>query len=113
MNLKYFSIKDTKELCHKRYKDLCKIYHPDTNSGNVDIMAEINNEYNFITTGKEPDPEPIIKPNPKKTVEDLSKIAKEITLEDILNIGNVVFDKKSNKKNEAIIKLMKKYKLIP
>lgn len=32
----------------KRYRDLCKIYHPDLPTGNTLIMQDVNNEYEFI-----------------------------------------------------------------
>ena len=39
----------TKENVRKRYRELCKKYHPDLNGGKTnDIMAEINSEYELI-----------------------------------------------------------------
>ena len=112
MQLKYFLSTDTKETCHKRYKELCKIYHPDNNSGNTVIMAEINNEYSYIKSGKkqEADVETTIEHN--VSAQDLSKLIKETTLEDVFTIANFIFSKDNEKKKKKIIDLMKKCKLI-
>jgi len=110
MQLKYFSQTDTKETCHKRYKNLCKIYHPDSNSGNTEIMAEINNEYNYICSGEKKEID--IKQEYNITAQDLSKLIKETTLEDVFTIANFIFSKDNEKKKKKIIDLMKKCKLI-
>ena len=112
MQLKYFSPTDTKETCHKRYKELCKIYHPDSNSGNTAIMAEINNEYSYIKSGKkqEADAEPAIEHN--VSAQDLSKLIKETTLEDIFTIANFIFSEDNKGKKKKMLDLMKKHKLI-
>lgn len=32
----------------RRYKDLCKVYHPDNGNGSAEIFAKINEEYNDL-----------------------------------------------------------------
>jgi len=42
----YFSSCRTAEEVKKRYRQLCKMYHPDTGTGNEKIMQEVNSQYN-------------------------------------------------------------------
>ena len=49
ITVKYFNNCLTKETVRKRYRELCKQYHPDLTNGQTnDIMAEINSEYELI-----------------------------------------------------------------
>ena len=41
----YFSDCDTKDKLNKRYKALCKVFHPDNQAGNADIYMHIKEEY--------------------------------------------------------------------
>lgn len=41
----YFSGCTTKEQIQKRYRDLCKVYHPDMGNGSAEIFDQINKEY--------------------------------------------------------------------
>lgn len=41
----YFSDCDTKDKLIKRYKALCKVFHPDNQAGNADIYMHIKEEY--------------------------------------------------------------------
>lgn len=41
----YFTGCDSKDSLQKRYKDLCKIYHPDMGNGSAEIFAEIQVTY--------------------------------------------------------------------
>jgi len=47
MNNKYFENISTLEQLRKQYKELLKLHHPD-NSGNLEIMQEINAEYDRL-----------------------------------------------------------------
>lgn len=42
---KYFNDCNTMESLQKRYKDLCKVYHPDMGNGSAEIFAEIQATY--------------------------------------------------------------------
>lgn len=44
----YFDGCYTPEQIKKKYRELCKKYHPDTGTGNEKIMQEINAQYNKI-----------------------------------------------------------------
>lgn len=46
--LEYFKDCDSKESITKRYRDLCKVYHPDMGNGSSEIFNKIQNEYNKI-----------------------------------------------------------------
>ena len=41
----YFFGCTTKEQIQKRYRDLCKVYHPDMGNGSAEIFDQINKEY--------------------------------------------------------------------
>ena len=47
MNNKYFENINTLEELRKQYKELLKLHHPD-NGGNLEIMQEINTEYDRL-----------------------------------------------------------------
>lgn len=42
---KYFNDCNSMESLQKRYKDLCKVYHPDMGNGSAEIFAEIQTAY--------------------------------------------------------------------
>ncbi len=44
----FFSGVSTKSALKKRYKDLIKIYHPDSEGGDNETVAEINREYDNL-----------------------------------------------------------------
>lgn len=49
MKLKYFKKIKTEAQAHKRFRDLSKKFHPDTNSGaDPEIFKEISEEYSEI-----------------------------------------------------------------
>lgn len=110
MNLKYFSPSDSKEECHRKYKILANIYHPDKNFGDNAIMAEINNEYNFIIKGEVP-----INADKKIHKQEKSKLdfLNDINLQDILDISDILFEKNNQKRNKILINLLKKHKIYP
>ena len=41
----YFDGCTTREQVQKRYRDLCKVYHPDMGNGSAEVFAQINREY--------------------------------------------------------------------
>jgi DnaJ-class molecular chaperone len=107
MIFKYFSITDTKEETHKKYKALAHLYHPDKDGGSNAIMTEINNEYNLITKGKIPEPDPgSVSDQTKKTKKDLIN---EITIQDVIDISSVLFGKNVKKREKTLENLLKKY----
>ena len=44
-NLNFFKGCNTKEMADKRYRSLAKAFHPDTGTGDTDLFAELQNEY--------------------------------------------------------------------
>ena len=44
----FFSGCDTKESLSKRYRDLCKVYHPDMGNGSAEIFNKIQSEYDRL-----------------------------------------------------------------
>ena len=44
----HFSGCRTKDEIKKRYRDLCKRYHPDTGSGDEKLMKEVNQQYSKL-----------------------------------------------------------------
>lgn len=44
----YFTGCDTRESLSKRYRDLCKVYHPDMGNGSSEIFNKIQDEYNAL-----------------------------------------------------------------
>lgn len=52
MTLKYFSALDTDADLKKRYRALSKRHHPDTSTGNVEVMKEINLEYEYVLNNR-------------------------------------------------------------
>jgi hypothetical protein len=46
----FFAGCDTKESLSKRYRDLCKVYHPDMGNGSPEIFNKIQNEYDALKT---------------------------------------------------------------
>lgn len=44
-NLNFFKGCSTKEMADKRYRSLAKAFHPDTGTGDTDLFAELQNEY--------------------------------------------------------------------
>lgn len=48
MTLKYFSLSASYESNKRTYKELCLIHHPDKATGNLEIMQEINAEWEKV-----------------------------------------------------------------
>jgi hypothetical protein len=46
----YFAGCDTRESLSKRYRDLCKVYHPDMGNGSSEIFNKIQIEYDALKT---------------------------------------------------------------
>ena len=49
-HISFFQGCDTLESLNKRYKDLVKVYHPDSGNGNDKVFIEIKNEYEQLKT---------------------------------------------------------------
>lgn len=45
----FFGCGDERSI-RRRYKDLCKVYHPDSGNGSAEVFAKITDEYNRLIT---------------------------------------------------------------
>lgn len=107
MTFKYFSIKDTKEEAHRKYKALIHLYHPDKKTGDNAIMRDINIEYELITTGKMPKDDPVFTSDKKETTPN--DLLNEKLVKDIIDIAGVFLGKTEKKRKDSLENLLKKY----
>lgn len=107
MIFKYFSVTDTKEETHRKYKALAHLYHPDKNGGNNSIMTEINNEYNLISKGEIPKEDPGSGSDQTGNVQ--SDLMNERLVKDIVDIAGIFFAKTEKKRKKSLENLLKKY----
>ena len=105
MIFKYFSVTDSEEETHRKYKALAHLYHPDKNGGNNAIMTEINNEYNLIKKGEIPKEDP----GSDQTGNVQPDLINERLVRDIVDIAGIFFAKTEKKRKKSLENLFKKY----